>query len=67
MVSRATERWLNAALPCKLGTVPALVHIDGRSRVAVGRYIRVQEARGGKWSQVYVTEVHPDGHFKANR
>ena len=67
MSESATDRWRNGAKSCKLGTVPALVRVDGRSRIAVGRWVRVQEHLNGNWSDVLVTEVHPDGFFKADR
>lgn len=66
-MSDSDIKWLSTAVPCKLGTVPAIVRLDGRSRLAVGRYVRVQECVGGKWSHVYVTEVQPNGYFNADR
>lgn len=52
---------------CKIGTMPAVVRVHGKSVVEAGRYIEIQECEGDKWHQVLVTEVHPDGYFKANR
>lgn len=61
------KKWLEKARPCKLGTIPALVRLDGRSRLEVGRWVRVQEHENGKWAQVQVTRVDPDGYFMASR
>ena len=52
---------------CKLGTVPALVWVDGRSTVQPGKWVRVKEAEGGAWTRVYVYEVRDDGYFMADR
>ena len=60
-------KWLEKARPCKLGTIPAVVRVRAKSRVEVGRWIAVQEMPGQRWHKVLVTEVHPDGHFKADR
>lgn len=61
------EKFLETARPCKIGTVPAIVQLDGRSRLAVGKCVRVREAVGAKWTRVYVTDVQPDGYFMADR
>lgn len=55
--------------PCKLGTMPAVVQLHGRDApgLRVGRWVRVREVEGGKWSSVYVREVRPDGYFQADR
>lgn len=59
--------WIETARPCKLGTIPYLVHLDGRSRLKVGRRVRVQDAYNGKWFFVLVTRVDPDGYFMADK
>lgn len=66
---RMSERWYRRRLiPCKIGTVPAVVRVHGRDRIEPGRYIRIQEAEGGPWVQVLVDRVNPDdGHFFAKR
>ena len=52
---------------CKIGTTPTmLVAIDRRTPVEVGRSIRVKKTLGGRWNTVLVTEIHPDGFFKAD-
>lgn len=53
--------------PCKIGTQPALVRVDGRSKVEVGRWVRIQEHVNGKWQQVLVRRVDPNGYFQADR
>lgn len=53
--------------PCKLGTVPAVVQVHKADRVEVGRYVRIKECEGDWWHKVLVTQVHPDGYFKADR
>lgn len=59
--------WIEKARACKLGTMPALVHLDGRSTLAVGKWVRVQEVENGHWNRVLVTRVDPDGYFMADR
>lgn len=61
------KSWAETARPCKLGTMPALVHLDGRSKLAVGKWVRVQEIENGNWVRVLVTRVDPDGYFMASR
>lgn len=61
------QTWIEKARPCKLGTIPALVNLDGRSRLEVGKWVRVQETENGNWSSVLVTRVDPDGYFMADR
>lgn len=63
----AREKFLAAARPCKLGTMPAMVVLDGRSELAVGKWVRVRECVGGPWSRVLVRRVDPDGYFQADR
>ena len=60
-------RWVDGARPCKLGTMPALVRLDKRSTLAVGKWVLVQESENAKWSRVFVTRVDPDGDFMADR
>lgn len=53
--------------PCKLGTMPAVVHaIDRRTPLEVGRVIKIKRQEGGKWETVKVTEVWPCGYFMAD-
>lgn len=59
--------WLDKARPCKLGTMPALVHVHGRDKIAIGSCVRVQEIEGGRWNRVLITAVHIGGYFKADR
>lgn len=56
-----------AARSCKIGTVPALVVVHGKDKVAPGNAIRIKEGRGAKWTRVYVETVNPDGYFVASR
>lgn len=63
----AKRSWIERARPCKLGTIPCLVHLDGRSRLEVGKWVRVQDAEGGHWFSVLVTRVDPDGYFMADK
>ena len=63
----APKRWIEKARPCKLGTIPFLVHLDGRSRLEVGKWVRIQEAENGHWLRVLVTRVDPNGYFMANK
>ena len=52
--------------PCKMGTTPMLVIVDGRYKVAVGKRIRWREAQdGAKWRYAMVKKVSPDGYFFA--
>lgn len=59
--------WMETARPAKIGTIPMLVRVDGRSTIAVGKWVRIQYAENGNWESVLVTKVSPDGHFFANR
>jgi hypothetical protein len=59
--------WLDKARPCKLGTVPTLVHLHGSDRLEVGKRVRIKEREGDRWHRVLVTAVHLDGYFKADR
>jgi hypothetical protein len=56
-------------ISCKIGTIPALVLVHGsdKKKLAVGKWIRVKESEGARWTQVYVTEVREDGYFFASR
>lgn len=66
----ALERFLSqGARPAKLGTVPMLVrvHPTDEKRLAVGEFIRVQEALNAKWERVLVTRLDPDNYFMADR
>lgn len=66
MVEKLT--WLEKyGRPCKIGTIPALVRVHGKSVVEAGRYILIMECEGDKWHDVLVTEVHANGYFKASR
>lgn len=61
------KRWIETARPAKIGTMPMLVRVDGRSALEVGRWIKVQYAENGKWESVLVTKISPDGHFFADK
>lgn len=62
------QTWLEKhGRPCKIGTIPAIVRVNGKSVVEPGRYIEIKECEGDKWHYVLVTQVHPDGYFKADR
>lgn len=55
-------------VPCKIGTIPRVVIVDGRCRIAVGKEIRVREPiHGSRWQTVKVWKVNPDGYFFAER
>lgn len=60
---------LKNARSCKLGTMPALVWLHGADakHLAPGRWVRVREMIGGKWSRVLVNRVDSDGYFQADR
>lgn len=68
-MSDGARKWLEAAIPCKLGTVPAVVHVHGsdRKRLAVGTWVRIRERVGAPWQKVLVTRVDGDGYFMADR
>lgn len=53
--------------PCKIGTVPATVRVHGRDCISVGKVIRVQFMKNGKWENVLVRRVDADGYFQADR
>ena len=58
----------SAPRPCKMGTIPMLVIVDGRTKVAVGKRIRWREAESNsKWGYALVDRVNPDGYFFAER
>ena len=61
------SKWNETALPCKLGTIPYLVHIDGRSKFEVGKWVRVQDRENGDWFRVLVTRINSDGYFMADK
>lgn len=60
-------------VPCKLGTVPALVVLDRRFKLAAGRRVRVQVCVGARhdrhapWEYVRVTRVDSGGYFFADK
>jgi hypothetical protein len=62
----AQERFLRTARPCKLGTIPHVVQLDGRCTLKVGHWVRVRVRDYGKWISVHVTRVDPDGYFMAD-
>jgi hypothetical protein len=52
--------------PCKMGTMPMVVIVDGRCKVEPGKRIRWREAQhGSKWRHARVEKVYPDGYFFA--
>ena len=64
---RLSPEFLDNAVSCKLGTMPALVIIHGADEVIVGRRIRIKESDRDRWHRVRVTKVNPDGYFFADR
>jgi len=51
---------------CKIGTIPALVYVDGRCKIEVGNKIRVRETdHGSEWFNVIVDKINYDGYFFA--
>lgn len=52
---------------CKIGTIPSLVQVHGKDKVEPGKWVRIREVVGGKWIQVFVNKVMPDGYFQADR
>jgi hypothetical protein len=66
-VATARNKFLEAARPCKLGTMPAMVILDGRARLAVGKWVQVRECVGGPWTRVLVQRIDADGYFQADR
>jgi hypothetical protein len=60
-------KWLDKCTPCKIGTIPMLVRVDGRSSPKVGKWLRVQYDENGKWESVLVRRVDADGYFMADR
>lgn len=69
MRKSANERFCEIARPAKLGTVPMLLHVHPTDlkKLAVGNYVRVQDALNAKWEPVKVTRLDPDGYFMADR
>lgn len=63
------ERFLAAATPCKIGTVPvlAIIHGGDRKRMAPGVRIRIREDERARWTWALVRSMSPDGHFFADR
>lgn len=59
-----TERY---GKPCKIGTIPMIVQVHGNSKMTVGSHISIRYAENGRWEQVLVTRVDPDGYFMADR
>lgn len=59
----------NKHWPCKIGTIPWVVHLHGSDvpRLAPGEWVRVRLIPGAPWEKVLVTRVDPDGHFFADR
>lgn len=62
-----SDKFLNKAVSCKLGTMPALVLVHGSDTIEVGKRIRVKESDGDRWHYVLVTRINPDGYFFADR
>lgn len=61
------EKWLEAAVPCKIGTVPAVVQVHGSDRLVVGKRIRIKRRFNGKWQMVTVNRIDPSGYFQADQ
>ena len=56
-----TKRGKTTLLGCKLGTQPRVLIVDGRSRVEIGRVIRVREdMHGSKWFEALVDDINPN-------
>lgn len=57
---RKSRRYPEGTLAAKVGTMPALIVVDRRCCMRVGRRIRFREAaRGSKWQTGIVTAVDP--------
>jgi hypothetical protein len=67
MKPSAAFKWMDTAKPCKIGTIPMVVHVHGRDNLAVGEHVRIRYLPGGRWERVLVTRVDPDGYFMADR
>lgn len=52
--------------PCKVGTIPAIIHLRYHYRIRVGLRIeyRMREHDSGGWQEGWIYEVHDDGYFK---
>jgi hypothetical protein len=61
------KSFLDECTSCKIGTIPMVVRVHGRDKMEVGKWVRVKYAEGGRWEEVLITEVRPDGYFMANR
>lgn len=44
-----------------------MVILDARSKLEVGKWVRILECVGGKWSRVLVRRIEADGYFQADR
>lgn len=70
-MTRRTLRydWFDKAKPCKIGTVPMVVHVHegDYAKAEPGKWMRVRYSPGGGWERVLVTRVDPDGYFMADR
>lgn len=53
------QRWLNECVPAKVGTVPMLIRLDMRRRIAIGARVRWQEICHGDYETGIVTNIEP--------
>ena len=44
---------------CKLGTQPAMIHIDGRTRIKVGAKVKYKTDKWGRYSSAIVDCIMP--------
>lgn len=61
------SKWIEKTVPCKIGTIPTLARLHGKSVLKVGNWIKIQEMENGPWNDVLVTRVDADGYFMADR
>ena len=58
------EHWHPNVWPAKLGTQPAVLRVDGRSKVVVGKQIRVKKiGHCMPWFRVTVDRIGPGRHL----
>ena len=47
------DSWIEKCRPCKIGTIPKLLLVHGGDKIAVGKYVRVKYAEGGRWERYW--------------
>ena len=55
--------WLDRCVPCKVGTIPMMVRVHGKTPVRPNARIKFQDVENGKWRTGIVSSVSHDGHF----